>query len=364
MEEPHRQRAAAASPEIEVEHLGLELAGGSAQRRQQRRAVAGDEIGKLEAAGADLGQILIQPIGERRVEINDIAALIDGKEAGRCVIEVVDRVLQLLKDVLLPLALAGHVAERPHGEPARALAFADRPHAQPQPARGAAPDAGDAHLLLQALAFARGLEQPVDRLGRVCIADEHAFHRPKVVGVGRADEVEVRGIGVEHAAVPVRDQYGVEALINEPLDQRARGLRSRQAKDAGRQREQREDAEGRQHREEAEDVRLGIAASQHHDAGRGADQDAGDEQHENHAAAALRARGPVDRRPHSGGAYGNLGGARCPHPCPIVPRKPTLSSSPRRRPVEMWCPGRPPDARGFAACFTASAPRPRHGADA
>ena len=272
--------------------------------------------------------------------------------------------LQLLKDVLLPLALAGHVAERPHGEPARALAFADRPHAQPQPARGAAPDAGDAHLLLQALAFARGLEQPVDRLGRVCIADEHAFHRPKVVGVGRADEVEVRGIGVEHAAVPVRDQYGVEALINEPLDQRARGLRSRQAKDAGRQREQREDAEGRQHREEAEDVRLGIAASQHHDAGRGADQDAGDEQHENHAAAALRARGPVDRRPHSGGAYGNLGGARCPHPCPIVPRKPTLSSSPRRRPVEMWCPGRPPDARGFAACFTASAPRPRHGADA
>src|ERR1700719_646521 len=59
----------------------------------------------------------------RGVEINDVAARIDGKEAARSMIEVVDRVLHLLKDVLLPLALAGHVAERPYGETARALGF-------------------------------------------------------------------------------------------------------------------------------------------------------------------------------------------------------------------------------------------------
>ena len=50
------------------------LARRAAQRRQQRRAIAGDEVGKLEAARADLGQILIEPIGERRVEIDDVAA--------------------------------------------------------------------------------------------------------------------------------------------------------------------------------------------------------------------------------------------------------------------------------------------------
>ena len=125
-------------------------------------------------------------------------------------IEIVDRVLQLLKDVLLPLALARHVGERPDGQRRRALAFAERPHAQPQPARRPALHAGDAHLFLQALAFARRLEQPVDRFGRVGIADEHALHRPHVVGVGRVDEVEIGGVGVEHAAVRVGDQYAVE----------------------------------------------------------------------------------------------------------------------------------------------------------
>ena len=83
--------------------------GAAAQRGQQRRAVAGDDVGELEAAGADLGEILIEPIGERGVEIDDVALGIDGEEAGRRVIEIVDGVLQLLKDVLLPLALAGHV---------------------------------------------------------------------------------------------------------------------------------------------------------------------------------------------------------------------------------------------------------------
>ena len=104
--------------QIEIEHLGLDLARRGAQRRQERGAVAGDEVGELEAAGADLGQILIEPVGERGVEIDDVALAIDGEEAGRRVIEIIDGVLQFLKDVFLPLALARHVAERPDGEPA------------------------------------------------------------------------------------------------------------------------------------------------------------------------------------------------------------------------------------------------------
>ena len=76
--------------------------------------------------------------------------------------------------------------------------------------------AGDAHLLLQALAFARRLEQPVDRLGHVGIADEHALDRPHVVGVRRADEIEIGGIGVDHAAVAVGDQDAVEGVVDEP----------------------------------------------------------------------------------------------------------------------------------------------------
>src|SRR6185436_20272341 len=105
--------------------------------------------------------------------------------------------------------------------------------------------------------------------------------------------------------------------------------------------------------QEAENVRLGIAAPEHHDAGRGADEYAGDEQDEKDTAAALYARSPVDRRPHGCGARADLGGGRCAHPGSILPRKRTLSSSPQRGRDETWCPGRPRDARGFASCFTA-----------
>ena len=135
VEEANRERAAAAGLEIEVEHFGLDLARGGSQRRQKRRAVAGDKVGELEAARPDLGKILIEPIGERGVEVDHVAFGIDRKKAGRRMIEIVDRVLQFLKDVFLPVALTRHVAERPDGEASRALAIAERPHAQAEPAR-------------------------------------------------------------------------------------------------------------------------------------------------------------------------------------------------------------------------------------
>ena len=80
--------------------------------------------------------------------------------------------------------------------------------------------AGNAHLLLQAAALARGLEQAVDRLGHVRIADEDPLDRPHVVAVGRPDQVEIGGIGVEHAARLVGDHDAVEGIVDHRLEQR------------------------------------------------------------------------------------------------------------------------------------------------
>ena len=74
VEQPHRQRAAAARLEIEVEHLGLHLA-----RRGRRASVSsaapspGDDIGELQPAGADLREIVVEPGRQRGVEIDDVA---------------------------------------------------------------------------------------------------------------------------------------------------------------------------------------------------------------------------------------------------------------------------------------------------
>ncbi len=292
-----------ARAQIEIEHLGFDVARRAAQRRQQRRAVAGDQIGQLQPAGTDLRQILIEPIGERGIEIDDVALVIDREEPGRRMIEIIDRVLQHLKHILLPLALGGHVGERPDRQPRIAPAVAERPDLEPQPARRPAPQPGDAHLFLQALAFSCCLEQPVDRLGRVGVADKGALDRPHVVGVGGVDEIEIGGVGIDDVAVVIGDDDAVGGAIDDRFDQGMRGRRRGDAQNAAGESEQREHADGGEHRQKRQDIRFGIAAADQYNGGRGGDQDGGDQQHESDAAAAAAAalRSIADRMAASPG---------------------------------------------------------------
>ena len=67
------RRAPAAGLEVDVEDLGLHLARHRRQRGQQRRALAGHDVVELEPAGADLGEIVVEPVGERGIEVADMA---------------------------------------------------------------------------------------------------------------------------------------------------------------------------------------------------------------------------------------------------------------------------------------------------
>ncbi len=171
-----------------------------------------------------------------------------------------------------------------------APAAAERAHPQPQPARRPALHAGDAHFFLQARAFARRLEQAVDRLGSVGIADEHALDRPHVVGVGRVDEIEIGGIGVDDAAGIVGDENAVEgarrsrALINGLAGSRPESRRMPLA-NANSANTPMVASTARK----PEDVRLGIVAAEQDDGGRRRDQHGRHQQHQNDAAGARRA---------------------------------------------------------------------------
>ena len=212
-------------------------------------------------------------------------------------VEIVDRVLQFLKDVFLALELARDVGERPHREALLALAVAERAHAHAQPARRLARlVAADPHLLLQAAAFARRLQQPVDRLRDIRVADEHPLDRAHVVGIGGVDQLEIGGIGVDHAAARVGDQDAVEGAVDHGLDQRVGGVAAGHAQDAGGEREQEKDADGGQHREQRQDIGAGVAAADQQQAGRRADQHQRDQEHEADAAAVAARPGAVDRR--------------------------------------------------------------------
>ena len=134
--------------------------GTGVNRGQERSAVAGHDVGQLQPARSDFRQIVVEPVGERRIDIGDLARGVDREEAARRVIEIFDRVLQLFEYVLLPLAVAGDIGDRPHRIFRLALALAERTDPHPEPAAVGAVGAGKTDLLLLALAFARRLEQP------------------------------------------------------------------------------------------------------------------------------------------------------------------------------------------------------------
>ena len=339
VEQPHRHRFAAARAQIEVEHFRLHLARRGGERGEELGALAGDDVVELERAGADLREVVVEPCGERGVEIDDVARGIDREEAGRRVVEIVDGVLQLLEDVLLPLALARDVGDRPDRHALVALALAERAHAQPQPARRLRRGAGQAHLLLQAAAFARRLQQPVDRLGNVRIADEHPLDRPHVVVVGGAGQVEIGGIGVEDAAGMVGDEGALGGIVDHRLEQRMAAVAPGQAQDAGGHGEQRKDADGAEHGQEHDNIGLGVVAADIDEAGGGADQKQRHQQHQADGAAARHVLALVEGGPLR--AFAAFGVAL---PCPVLachdascdllsPRRelPTLSASPGPR---------------------------------
>ena len=221
--EPHRHGLAAAHAQVDVEHLGFDFAGHRHDRGQQRRAVAGHDVGQLQAARADLGEIVIQPVRQRGVDIDEVAGGIDREEAARRMIEIFDRMLQFLKHVLLPFAVAGDVGNRPHRVFRLALALAERPNPHPQPAAMRAVGAGDADLFLLPLAFARRLEQAKHRFRHIGIADEHPLHRAHVQRGRRPRQREIGRVGIDHVTAGIGDRQPVIGMIGDAAHDRIVG---------------------------------------------------------------------------------------------------------------------------------------------
>ena len=166
VQQTHRQRLTVAAFEVEVELLGFDVPGPTADRADQRRAVTGDNIRQAEPARTNLRQIIVEPSRQGGVEIGDATIRLSREEARRGMVQKINGVLKLLKNILVPLALAGGVGNGPQGEGFAGTAL-QRTRAQAIPAKSAiVGQAGrKAHLFRTALVFTRCLRQTVNRLG-------------------------------------------------------------------------------------------------------------------------------------------------------------------------------------------------------
>src|SRR5262249_14370965 len=153
------------------------------------------------------------------IDVGDFSLAIDGKEARGSMVEVIDRMLKLLEDVLLAFEIARDVGDDPDAHAREALVLAEwaHPHAQP-PAR-LVRAAGDSHLLLQRTAFASGLEQTIDRFRNPGIPDEHALDRSRVAWAGCSRQIEIGPIGKDYPSVRVGDEDALPRTLHDRFDQ-------------------------------------------------------------------------------------------------------------------------------------------------
>jgi len=149
------------------------------------------------------------------------------------VIEIFDRVPQLLEHVLLALAVAGDVGDRPHRIFRVPLARTERAHAHPKPAAVSAVVAGDPDLLLLPLAFARGFQEAKYRFRDIGIADEHPLDRPHVLRAGSSSQPEIGVVEIDDVAARVGDGEPIEGVIGDVCHDRVVGGAVGESDDAG-----------------------------------------------------------------------------------------------------------------------------------
>ena len=329
MQQPHRQELAAAALEVDVEPLRRHLAGMAGDDAEQRRAVGGDDVGEFELAGGELGDVVVEPVGERRVHVDDRAVRIGGEEAGRRMVEIVDRVLQVLEEALVALALAGDVADRPQRRAAPRDAV-ERADADAVPGRRAVAGKRRRHAQLfdRALAAARRLRQPVDRLGDFRRAGEQPLDQFEVGRAFGAGKDAVGVVGVDDARVGVGDDQPVAVAVGDRLGDVEAARPAGELQLAEGVEQDREDAEDRQQRDRQRDRLDPEFGRQQQERRHGAAEDERERQQQRRVGGALD---PVDRRRRIG-AHGEP-----ISPSPVRPgRSQGVSAAPagrsRRRP--------------------------------
>ena len=218
MQYAHRQNPALTRLEVDIELLRRHFARAAGHHRQHGAAVSGDDVVDLEPADAELGEVIVEPTGEGGVHVGDRAVGLGGKKTGRRVIEIVDRVLEILEEGFMPVVIARLVRHRPrhHAVLGRALERANA-NAVPCDFGLAVGRRRETQLLARPPARFGGLRQAIDRFGDVGGPREQAFDGTQVAGGVRAGERAVGVIGVDDSRFAVGDQNSVRAGIGDRL---------------------------------------------------------------------------------------------------------------------------------------------------
>ncbi len=288
----HRERRAIAALEIDVEHLDAHIAGMAADGLDERGGGRRRDVVEMQAARAEAGEVEIEPAGEGGVEIGDLAIGVDRDEAGGRMVEIVDRVLQLLEGVLLALALRRDVGDRPER---RGPSFAaHRRDLDAVPADGAAPAERrlEPDLLDELAALAGGGGEAVDRLRDLGTAGEEAADRAQIAGAACAGQRQIGLVGIDDRGFALGDDDALVGAVDDRLGQVVAGGAAGELHEPDGEGEEAEDADDREQSEQPQDQRLRPFVGDEAERDGGADEQP---RHQQDDADMARLVGTIDR---------------------------------------------------------------------
>ena len=205
---------------------------------------------------------MTEPIRQRRVEILHPALCVSGEEARRRVVEIVDRPLQFEEGVLLTLAVAGDLLDRPgHQWFAGGVDFRQCSNTDAIPegrAVGAflppAETAGKPDIFACRTSVPRRPRQPIDGFADFRLPGKQARHAYRHAIAQRAGKLAVLRVDIADLAVAVGNHRAERQAVDDGLGQRPALLRRRKAEQPGGEREEAEDPNHRQQPEKHHDV--------------------------------------------------------------------------------------------------------------
>ena len=256
MQEADRQDLAVVLFKVKIDGGGARLARLGADGLEQRHAVAGDDLRYRQPAGAERGEIDSQPVGERGVQVGDAPVAVGGEEAGRRVVEMVDRLLQVLEEALLLGTFAGNVGQLPDEMRLGVARHLQRPGGDPVPARlgvGGAQRMGKPELLARLQAVAQPVGHHVEDVRRLVLARQQRLDRLDVGGALRAGQFRIGAVGIDDAALLVGDHQAVIGRVEIGLGEGAAIGFRRQLDEAHDGAEQVEEADDGEDAEDTDD---------------------------------------------------------------------------------------------------------------
>ncbi len=204
------QDAALPRLQVDVELLGLHVTRLTRHHRQHRAAVACDDVVDPELAKPELGKIEIEPLRESRIHIDDRSVAIGREEPGWSMVEIVDRMLQVLEEALVAVVFTRFVGNRPDRRSLSGDAR-ERSHANAVPGdfQLSVGRRCEPNVLARTLARLRGLRQPVNGFGDLGRSRKRALDWLQVGARARAGKRAIGFIGVKNSRLTVRDQDSV-----------------------------------------------------------------------------------------------------------------------------------------------------------